>query len=206
MDEPRFGGFAAAAAAASGGGSGAGAGAPSAKASTAAGTGLPFSFGGVGKPAAARTAQKDWEWEDGPHGSGQWQCYSPGEIDLLNKACSSARPGVVLKISGTIYAVDFEARSAGAVGCATHGTQTRSGTGFVRAIRCNSASIMARRSKVERERREREAKVARVKKHNDAIEAKKAAAMAAAMAAMAAAKPSTGGCVAVHVHMTWTFV
>jgi hypothetical protein len=56
MDEPRFGGFGAAAAAASGGGSGAGAGVPFASLQPSK----------VGKPAAARTAQKDWEWEDGP--------------------------------------------------------------------------------------------------------------------------------------------
>ena len=80
----------------------------------------------------------EWEWEDGEPGSGRWRPYAPDAIAALHAACATgehiwtytSRAHIVdplrLQLGGSEYVIDFAA-----------GTQTRTGTGAVRAVRHN---------------------------------------------------------------------
>ena len=102
------------------------------------------------KAGAAVTAV--WEWEDDAPGSGKWRSYDPAQVDALSAAFRGGEPSAVIQVGATEYFVDFG--KPGSV------TQTNVGSGFVRAVQCNSAAVHdARREaiKAAAERKAREA-------------------------------------------------
>ena len=68
----------------------------------------------------------EWEWEDGEPHSGRWRPYAPDAIAALSAACATGEYIVhplQLQLGGNEYTIDFAAS-----------TQTRTGTGSVRAV------------------------------------------------------------------------
>ena len=81
------------------------------------------------------TGELPWEWEDGAEGSGQWRPYTRAVCDTLDAAFAAGTKHVTVdtllsQYSNSTYDIDLDRL-----------TQTKRGTGYVRAVRHSGAAL-----------------------------------------------------------------